>query len=63
MYDSQMQMEFATIKGIKNKLFGDSLFLAQVHGPGTVWMQSMTPAKLAEAIEPYLPKNSSSSNS
>jgi len=28
----------------------------------TVWMQSMTPAKLAEAIELYLPKNSNSSS-
>jgi uncharacterized protein (TIGR00266 family) len=63
LYRAQMQLEFASIKGIKNKFFGDSLFLAQLHGPGHVWLQSMTPAKLAAAIEPYLPDNKSSSDS
>ncbi len=60
-----MALEFATIKGVKNKLLGDSLMLAQIHGPGHVWLQSMTPAKLAQAIEPYLPDKTavSSSNS
>ncbi|MFE5409551.1 TIGR00266 family protein [Microbacterium sp. NPDC056569] len=63
LFRANMQLEFASIKGIKNKLFGDSMFLAQLHGPGHVWLQSMTPAKLAAAIEPYLPDKSSSSNS
>lgn len=63
LYRAEMQMEFATIKGVKNKFFGDSLFLAQLHGPGHVWLQSMTPAKLAAAIEPYLPDKTSSSSS
>ena len=57
-----MSLEFASIKGVKNKVFGDSLFLARLHGPGHVWLQSMTPAKLAAAIEPYLPDKSSSSS-
>ena len=51
-----------SMKGIKNKFFGDSLFLAQLHGPGHDWLQSMTPAKLAAAIEPYLPDKTSGSN-
>jgi len=59
MFRAEMQLEFATIKGIKNKFFGDSLFLAELHGPGHVWLQSMNPAKLAAAIEPYLPDRSS----
>ena len=59
---AEMPLEFASIKGIKNKFFGDSLFLAQLHGPGHVWLQSMTPAKLAAAIEPYLPDKTSSSD-
>ena len=63
MFRAEMQLEFATIKGIKNKFFGDSLFLAELHGPGQVWLQSMNPAKLAAAIEPYLPDKSSSSSS
>ena len=62
MYRAEMTLEFATMKGIKNKFFGDSLFLAQLHGPGHVWLQSMTPAKLAAAIEPYLPDKTSGSD-
>jgi uncharacterized protein (AIM24 family) len=59
LYRAEMRMEFATIKGVKNKLFGDSMFLAEVHGPGHIWLQSMTPEKLAAGIEPYLPQRSS----
>lgn len=62
LYRAEMSLEFASIKGVKNKVFGDSLFLARLHGPGHVWLQSMTPAKLAAAIEPYLPDKSSSSS-
>jgi uncharacterized protein (TIGR00266 family) len=62
LYRAEMQLEFASVKGIKNKFFGDSLFLAQLHGPGHVWLQSMTPAKLAAAIEPYLPDKSDNSS-
>lgn len=63
LYRAEMSLEFATVKGIKNKFFGDSLFLAKLTGPGHVWLQSMTPSKLAAAIEPYLPDKSSSSSS
>lgn len=62
MFRAEMPLEFASIKGIKNKFFGDSMFLAELHGPGHVWLQSMNPAKLAAAIEPYLPDKSSSNN-
>ncbi|MET2009956.1 AIM24 family protein [Microbacterium chocolatum] len=62
LFRADMSLEFASVKGIKNKFFGDSLFLAQLHGPGHVWLQSMTPAKLAAAIEPYLPDRSSGSS-
>lgn len=62
MFRAEMPLEFATVKGIKNKFFGDSLFLAELHGPGHVWLQSMTPAKLAAAIEPYLPDKSNDNN-
>lgn len=59
LYRAEMRLEFASIKGVKNKLFGDSLMLAQIYGPGHIWLQSMTPQKLASAIEPYLPDKSS----
>ncbi|WP_136057144.1 TIGR00266 family protein [Microbacterium sp. K24] len=61
MFDASMDLQFTSIKGIKNKFFGDSLFLAEIHGPGRIWLQSMTPAKLAAAIEPYLPDRAGSS--
>jgi uncharacterized protein (TIGR00266 family) len=62
LFRAEMRLEFASIRGVKNKLFGDSLLLAEIHGPGHVWLQSMTPAKLAAAIEPYLPDRSSPSD-
>ncbi len=55
LYRAEMPLEFATIKGIKNKFFGDSMFLAQLHGPGHVWLQSMTVAKLAAASSRICP--------
>jgi uncharacterized protein (TIGR00266 family) len=63
MFHTEMSLEFATMRGISNKFFGDSLFLAELHGPGRVWLQSMTAAKLAAAIQPYLPDLDSSSKS
>ncbi|MFN8109624.1 MAG: AIM24 family protein [Thermoleophilia bacterium] len=54
MYEEHMQLEFDHIKGIRNKLFGDGLFLARLHGPGTVWLQSFTLAALAHSLEPYM---------
>ena len=62
LFRAEMPLEFASVKGIKNKFFGDSLLLAQITGPGHIWLQSMTPAKLAAAIEPYLPEKSSGSS-
>jgi uncharacterized protein (TIGR00266 family) len=59
LFTGGMHLEFATVKGVKNKFFGDSLFMAQITGPGHVWLQSMTLAKLAEALTPYLPDKSS----
>ncbi len=62
LYLGSMELNFASVKGVKNKFFGDSLVMAEVHGPGHVWLQSMTMAKLAEALEPYLPDKSTGSN-
>ncbi|MBV9921864.1 MAG: AIM24 family protein [Pseudonocardia sp.] len=63
LFRAEMGLDFASIRGVRNKLFGDSLLLAEIHGPGHVWLQSMTPAKLAAAIEPYLPNRTTSSSS
>jgi uncharacterized protein (TIGR00266 family) len=55
LFESGVQLAMTTIPGIRNKLFGgDGLFLAQLTGPGRVWLQSITLAALAHAIQPYL---------
>ena len=59
LFSGGMELEFASVKGVKNKFFGDSLFMAQITGPGHVWLQSMTLDKLAEALTPYLPDKTS----
>jgi uncharacterized protein (TIGR00266 family) len=63
LFRAEMRLEFTSVRGVKNKIFGDSLMLAEIHGPGHVWLQSMTPEKLASAVEPYLPDRSTSSSS
>ncbi len=56
MFEESVSFEITTISGVKNALFGgDGLFLARLRGPGNVWLQTLTPAKLAHALAPYLP--------
>lgn len=55
LFESQVSLELTTVPGIKNKLFGgDGLFLAKLSGPGKVWLQSITLAGLAHALQPYI---------
>ncbi len=55
LFEATVNLELTTIKGIKNKLFGgDGLFLAQLTGPGKVWLQSISLAELAQALQPYI---------
>jgi uncharacterized protein (TIGR00266 family) len=63
LFEQSVTIDFATIPGIRNKVFGDGLFLAQLTGPGKVWLQSLSIANLAQAIEPYLPQQDSSGGS
>lgn len=56
MFEERVGFEITTIRGVRNVIFGgDGLFLARLSGPGRVWLQSLTPAKLAHALRPYLP--------
>jgi uncharacterized protein (TIGR00266 family) len=63
LFEDSVSVDFATIPGLKNKLFGDGLFLAELTGPGRLWLQSLSIANLAGAIEPYLPQQEGSSSS
>jgi uncharacterized protein (AIM24 family) len=51
-----INLQITRIKGIRNMLFGgDGVFLAQLTGPGRIWLQSMPIANLAHALIPYMP--------
>ena len=61
MFQESVQFGITTVPGIANRLFGGGgLFLATLTGPGRVWLQSLPLPNLAHALEPYLPKPSSS---
>jgi uncharacterized protein (AIM24 family) len=64
LFEAAVTLEWTTIPGIKNKFFGgDGLFLAQLDGPGKVWLQSLTLAGLADALAPYLPTQTTTEHS
>jgi len=55
MFESTVNFDITFMKGIANAIFGgDGLFIAQLTGPGKVWLQSLTMPNLAHAISPYL---------
>src|SRR5438132_4172954 len=55
LFEATCALDLTTIPGIKNKLFGgDGLFVARLTGPGEVWLQSITLAGLAHALQPYI---------
>lgn len=55
MFEEGVQFGITRITGIRNMLFGgDGIFLAQLTGPGKVWLQSLPLANLAHALSPYL---------
>src|SRR5579862_9591651 len=56
-FQSSVSFQITTVPGIKNMIFGgDGVFLAALTGPGRVWLQTLPIAKLAHAIERYLPQ-------
>jgi len=55
MFEDRVGFDVVMVPGIRNALFGgDGLFLAQLTGPGRVWLQTMTLPNLAHALSPYL---------
>jgi uncharacterized protein (TIGR00266 family) len=56
MFEAAVSFDIVRIPGIRNMLFGgDGIFLAQLTGPGRVWLQTLTMSNLAHALAPYLP--------
>jgi uncharacterized protein (TIGR00266 family) len=56
LFEPTVSYDLQRVKGVKNILFGgEGLFLAQLTGPGRIWLQSMPLANLAAAIRSLMP--------
>lgn len=56
IFTPSVQFDIQMVQGFKNLLFGgEGLFLANLIGPGKVWLQSMPILNLAEEISRYMP--------
>ena len=56
-FQASMGFQITMVPGIKNMIFGgDGLFLAELVGPGTVWLQTLPISRLAHQIGEYLPR-------
>ena len=56
-FQTSISFNITTVPGIKNAIFGgDGIFLAQLMGPGRVWLQTLPISRLAHALEAYMPK-------
>ncbi len=55
-FTTGINFQITRVPGIKNLIFGgDGIFLAALTGPGRVWLQTLPIAKLAHALQEYLP--------
>ena len=55
MFEDRVNFGITTLRGVRNIFFGgDGLFLAELTGPGRVWLQTLTLPNLAHALAPYL---------
>jgi uncharacterized protein (TIGR00266 family) len=61
VFQDSVSFQVTRVHGISNILFGqDGLHLVALTGPGTVWLQSMPLAVLAQALSPYLAQGAAS---
>src|SRR5215831_779189 len=55
-FQATVSFQITTVPGIANAIFGgDGIFLAQLTGPGKIWLQTLPISKLAHKIDEYLP--------
>jgi uncharacterized protein (TIGR00266 family) len=55
MFEESVGFNITMMRGIRNIFFGgDGLFLAELTGPGKIWLQTMTLPNLAHALAPYM---------
>lgn len=59
-FHTSVGFQITMVPGIKNMIFGgDGLFLAELVGPGQVWLQTLPISRLAHQIGEYLPQGES----
>lgn len=55
-FEATVAFQITTVPGIRNMIFGgDGIFLAQLTGPGKLWLQTLPISRLAHALVPYMP--------
>jgi uncharacterized protein (TIGR00266 family) len=55
MFEETVNFDIITMRGISNAIFGGAgLFIARLSGPGKVWLQTLTLANLAHALQRYI---------
>jgi len=60
-FHSSISFQITMVPGIKNMIFGgDGIFLAELVGPGSVWLQTLPLSRLAHKIGEYLPQGGES---
>ncbi len=63
-WEATVQYNIETVGGLKTAFFGgEGLFVTALTGPGKVLLQSMTLSKLASALIPYMPRQTSGGSS
>jgi uncharacterized protein (AIM24 family) len=56
-FQASVAFQITMVPGIKNMIFGgDGIFLAEMMGPGAVWLQTLPISRLAHQISEYLPQ-------
>ncbi len=57
-FETSVDFSLNRVKGFKNIFFGgEGLFLAELRGPGKVWLQTMPLSNLARQMLPFLPSD------
>jgi uncharacterized protein (TIGR00266 family) len=61
MYEPSIEYDIERVRGARNIFFGgEGIFLATLTGPGKVWLQSMTSARLAGRLAGFFSQGKSS---
>jgi uncharacterized protein (TIGR00266 family) len=56
-FTASVAFQITMVRGIKNLIFGgDGLFLAQLTGPGRIWLQTLPISRLAHQLQEYMPR-------